>query len=149
MAHEMAAFADYIGDLTSRQETFSSMAAVTVEEKKTLFKAMNDPTGRISDLINRTVTVTDIYAEIVTLAQKDEKGNYKTDANGEIIERTMPRIVLICKDGSSYQCVSMGIYNSIRKLIAIFGPPTWKEGIDLTVKQIEIKQGRLFTLELA
>ena len=90
-----------------------------------------------SEVINKTISVTDIFSENCQL----------TDGKtGEV--KTMPRIVLIDKDGVSYQCVSYGIYNSIKKLIQIYGLPTWEEPIDLLVKQIKAGDKNILSLEI-
>lgn len=149
MANEMAVFTDYIGELTSATQSFCSMQAETKEEKKVLFNAMNSPDGRVSDLINKVIRVRDIYCETVVLTEKNDAGKPMTDENGVVKERTMPRIVLITDDGKSYQCVSVGIYSAVKKLIMLFGPPTWEEPIELEIKQVKKGKLQMLTLNLA
>ena len=68
------------------------------------------------------------------------------DKTGEI--RTSPRTILIDPDGNTYSATSYGIYNALRRLVAIFGAPTWENGVTVRVKQISRGANRIFTLEV-
>lgn len=126
-----------VADLTTRQTSFCSLTATTPEEKAKLFNLMNAPQHRISDMINMTIEVTDIFVETVQCANKD----------GEII--LTPRIVLIDKNGEGYQCVSMGIYGALKKLFSIYGTPHWEEPLSLTVKQVTKGEYKILTLAVS
>ena len=128
----------FVTDLENdNNDIFCSFTADKPEDKKKLYKVMTNPDHKLADFINKTISVTDIFSENCQL----------TDGKtGEV--KTMPRIVLIDKDGVSYQCVSYGIYNSIKKLIQIYGLPTWEEPIDLLVKQIKAGDKNILSLEI-
>lgn len=128
----------FVSDLENdNNDIFCSFTADKPEDKKKLYKVMTNPDHKLADFINKTISVTDIFSENCQL----------TDGKtGEV--KTMPRIVLIDKDGVSYQCVSYGIYNSIKKLIQIYGLPTWEEPIDLLVKQIKAGDKNILSLEI-
>ena len=128
----------FVTDLENdNNDIFCSFTADKPEDKKKLYKVMTSPDHKLADFINKTISVTDIFSENCQL----------TDGKtGEV--KTMPRIVLIDKDGVSYQCVSYGIYNSIKKLIQIYGLPTWEEPIDLLVKQIKAGDKNILSLEI-
>lgn len=126
-----------VADLTTRQTSFCSLVATTPEEKAQLFNLMNAPQHRLSDMINMTIEVTDIFVETVQCANKD----------GEII--LTPRIVLIDKNGEGYQCVSMGIYGALKKLFSIYGTPHWEEPLPLTVKQVTKGDYKILTLAVS
>ena len=85
---------------------------------------MNSPTDRVSDHINEEILIHDVYIEAVQCENK---------MTGELTWQ--PRVILIGKD-KSYQCVSTGIYGSIKKAIQAFGAPTWEKGIKFKVQQI-------------
>lgn len=123
---------------TKVAEQFCTMEANTPEEKRILFKAMNQPDKRLSECINMTLNIKDIYAEVVQI----------TDQNtGEIINA--PRIVMIDTNGIGYQCVSKGMLSSLKKLFAVYGSPTWQEGLAVTVKQIKTRDNRsVLTLDI-
>lgn len=128
----------FVTDLENdNNDIFCSFTADKPEDKKKLYKVMTNPDHKLADFINKTISVTDIFSENCQL----------TDGKtGEV--KTMPRIVLIDKDGVSYQCVSYGIYNSIKKLIQIYGLPTWEEPINLLVKQIKAGDKNILSLEI-
>ena len=129
----------FIGQLTGeRKQSFCSFVAGTDEEKTKLFNGVNNPSKRISDCINETIELKDIYAEEVELV------NEKT---GEI--NTCPRIVLFDAKGESYVSVSMGIFSALKKLMQVFGTPAmWTKPLPVKVKQINKADKRLFTLEI-
>ena len=60
-----------------------------------------------------------------------------------------PRIVLIDDKGESYQCVSNGVWGSLKKMFAVYGAPTYEEPINVVVKQVKVKRGTMLTLEVA
>lgn len=140
---------DFIGGLTSRSTMFCSLNADTVEGKAKLFNAMNNPDKHLKDCINEVIVAQDLFCETVTLTKKSTDGSDVLDEHGNPITSVCPRIVIIDTEGEAYQCVSMGIYNAFKKLITIFGPPTWSEGIPLKVRQINKGTRNILTLEVA
>lgn len=122
----------------NKQVCYCSMQAETQAEKVALYNAMNNPSGRLADMINMDIDVKDIFVESVVLTNKE---------TGEV--QTCPRIVLICADGASYQCVSIGVFSALKKLLAVFGEPcTWESPIRLHVKQISKGTRNMLTLEV-
>lgn len=120
---------------------YSSISATNVEEKKRLVNAMNNPTHKLSDMINKTILMKDIYAEPIELTDSD---------TGEMYDAV--RVVILDTDGNSYQSVSKGIYNSLSKIMAIMGAPTWEDGLAVEVKSITKGSGKdirnILTLKL-
>lgn len=114
-----------------------SLSAETKEDKAKLFRIMNNPDKRLSDCINETLEITDVYIEPVQV---------ENQATGE--QEIVPRIVLIDKDGTSYQCVSIGIYSALQKIISLFGEPAWKEPIPLKVLNIKKDKKQMLTLDV-
>lgn len=125
------------GMLMARSMQFCSLTANTREEKAMLFKAMNNPDKRISDCINMEIRVKDLYCEIVNLKQD----------NGEVIP--VPRTVFIDDTGVGYQAVSLGIYNAVKKAIAVYGIPTWEEPLPIVIKQIKKGVYNVLTFDVA
>lgn len=107
--------------------SFFSGSAKTAEEKKLLANAMNNPDKRLADCINQEIAVKDLYVEQVEMLNQN---------TGEL--QTCPRIVLIDKDGVSYGCVSFGILGSLKKIMSVYGVPTWEEPV--TVKPVFINK---------
>lgn len=123
-------------ELRGEEISFCSFVPDSKEGQAILFKAMNNPTNRISDMINKQICVKDVYCEVVQV----------TNAQGEV--SMQPRTVLIDMNGDSYQCVSTGIFSAVKKLCRVFGMPTWEEGVTVEVKQVKSKERQLLTLDV-
>lgn len=123
-------------DLQTAQTSYCSMTPETDEDRKALYNAVNAPAHRLSEYIGQTITITDVYVEVVQITNEQ---------TGEVT--TAPRIVLF-GNGESWACVSTGVFGSLKKLFAVFGTPdTWEKPVTLQVKQIERGQGkRILTL---
>lgn len=124
-------------DLTTAKTQFTSMVAETDEAKAKLFNAMNNPDARISDMINKQIRAKDLYIEVV---------NCTNTETGEVT--ACPRIVIIDDKGKSYQAVSVGIYSALRKVIQVYGAPTWEKPITLEVRQITKGVKNMLTLNV-
>ena len=124
-------------NLTESSDSFCSLKAETPEEKATLFRIMNSPEKRISDCINQTILVKDVYCEVVQVTNKE---------TGEV--NTCPRVVLVDKDGIGYQSVSFGIYGSLKKLFQVYGVPTWEEPVPVKVIQISREKNKILNLTI-
>lgn len=122
-------------DLSSRQTSFSSLVAVTDDEKADMFNAVNNPDKRLADCINMTINAKDLFIEVV---------NCTNEETGEIT--ACPRIVIVDDKKVSYQAVSVGIYSALKKIIQIYGAPTWDKPIKLMVKQITKGNRKMLTL---
>ena len=109
----------------------------TSEQRKTVYNAMNNPTHRISDFINKKISVENVLIETVDMMD---------DETGEI-ERA-PRIVLIDPKGNSYSAISKGILNSIKNAYNSFGAAPWAPALDFEVKQVNVGRGSMLTLEM-
>lgn len=124
-------------NLTKSSDSFCSLKAETPQEKATLFRIMNSPEKRISDCINQTILVKDVYCEVVQVTNKE---------TNEV--NTCPRVVLVDKDGIGYQSVSFGIYGSLKKLFQVYGVPTWEEPIPVKVIQISREKNKILALTI-
>lgn len=124
-------------DMTSAQTQFCSMTPSNEKEKAQMFNAMNNPDKRLADCINMKIKCKDVYVEVV---------NCTNEETGEVT--ACPRIVLIDDKGVSYQAVSLGIYSAIKKVIQVFGVPTWENGVMLEVKQVSKGAKKMLTLNV-
>lgn len=128
----------FIADLTAARVTsFCSLVAKTDKEKALLFKAMNNPEKRLGDCINMTIHAKDLFCEVVTCINK-ETGD----------EKECPRIVIIDANGVGYQAVSLGVYGAMKKIIQVYGAPTWDKPLPLIVKQITKGDRKLLTFDV-
>jgi len=126
------------GELTGKKKVM--YVPETIKDKKVLFNIMNNPEKRISEMINMTIRMQDIFAESVELVDQN---------TGEL--RSCPRIVIVDNKGVGYQCVSTGIFSALKKIFQVFGEPkTWgKDGLDIIVKQIVKGEKSILTINIA
>lgn len=127
----------FVADLTSGVAAFCSLKGETTEEKAYLFNLTNAPEFRLGDMINTTLYITDVFVETV---------NCVNEETGEITK--CPRIVLIDKDMNGYQCVSLGVFGSLKKLFNIYGTPHWDEPIPITIKQLTKGKNKMLSLSV-
>ena len=98
---------------------------------------MSNPDERLSDHINQVLLIKDVYMEKVDMVNEE---------TGEISE--CPRIVLVDADGVSYQAVSFGVFNALKRIFQVFGKPTWEEPIKMKVIQINRKEKKMLSLDV-
>ena len=121
----------------NQQSMFCSIQGGTHEAKVAVFNASNNPDHKVGDYINKVINVKDVLAEQIELTD-DETGETETAV----------RVVLIDTAGESYQAVSTGIFNALKKAIAIFGAPTWDEGLPCLIKQVSVGKGSMLTFDV-
>ena len=125
-------------ELSAEQTSmFCSIQGGTHESKVAVFNASNNPDHKVGDYINKVIVVKDVLAELIEVTN---------DETGEI--EVTPRVVLIDVNGESYQAVSKGIFNALKKAIAIFGAPTWDEGLPCLIKQVSVGKGSMLTFDV-
>lgn len=117
--------------------SYCSFKADTKEAKVKLYKAMTQADKRLSDCINSTILVKDVFFEEASIVNTE---------TGEVTKT--PRIVLFDKDGTSFACVSFGIMNALKRMFAVFGEPTWDEPIAVKVIQINNKDRKMLSLDV-
>lgn len=117
--------------------SFYSIKPVTPADKIKLYNAINTPDQRLADHINTVIEVKDVLVEIVEL---------ENDTTGEL--QKCPRIILIDKDGVSYQCVSVGIMSGLKRIFKLFGEPTWEIPVKMKIKQITKGKKQMLSLEV-
>ncbi len=125
-------------DLTEQNNFYSSLIPKDKKEETVLFNAINNPDYKISDFINTEIVVQDVICEMVQCTNKE---------TGEV--SSVPRIILITPDNETYQAVSIGIYNSMKKVFAIKGlPETWAEPIKIKIQQVTRGERKMLTFVL-
>ena len=112
-------------------ESYCSIKGDTREALVAMYNAINSPDHKLSDFVGKKLKIKDICIERVE-NMNDETGEMAANA----------RVVLIDENGESYTCVSSGIYSAIKKLVAVFGEPTWEPALPVEVQNISTKKGR-------
>lgn len=122
-------------DICGGGKGFCTMQAVDKKAKATLFNATASP-EKINSMIGKTIDLIHFYVEVIQVV---------SEQTGELCN--VPRVVLIDKSGKGYQAVSIGMYNSIKRIVSMYGlPDTWDEPLQVEVQQLEVKNGRTFNL---
>lgn len=122
---------DIAADLTTGKSAYCTMQAADNKSKVTLYNACTNP-AKISDMINKRIKVLHIYAEIIQVM---------SEQTGEMVN--VPRVILIDEQGKGYQAVSIGIYNAIQRMIALFGNPAdWDKPHTVEVQNVSLANGQ-------
>lgn len=117
--------------------TYCSVQGGDRKAKALVYNAMNNPTHRVGDCINKKLMIKDVLAEVIELENEE---------TGEL--QQVPRVVLIDEKGESYQAVSTGIFNAVKKAIAVFGAPTWDEPLPIVIKQVSFGKNQILTFDI-
>ena len=112
-------------------ESYCSIKGDTREALVAMYNAINSPDHKLSDFVGKKLNIKDISIERVE-NMNDETGEMAANA----------RVVLIDENGESYTCFSSGIYSAIKKLVAVFGEPTWEPALPVEVQNLSTKKGR-------
>lgn len=129
---------DIQSDIVGSSKAYCTMKAEDNRARVTLYNACSSPI-KLSTMINKKIKLLHVFVEVISI---------QSDANGVLVN--CPRIVLIDENGQGYQAVSVGIYNSIKRMFAIFGDPsTWDKPHTVEVKNVDLAGGQhTFTLEV-
>lgn len=103
------------------------------------YNATSNPANKLKEHVNEVLSLVHVSAECVEV-RNDDAPEGKTIA---------PRVVLITDDGKSYSCVSVGVYQSLKRMFALLGTPdTWKEPVKIKPVLISTKRGQVLSLNL-
>lgn len=117
-------------------KSMTTMECNTREEKKLFYNAVQNPTAKVSDFINKTLTIADVYME--QAEYNDDQGT-----------TTGIKTVIITPEGQGILANSIGIAKALYGIFDIFGMPSeWDEPMTVEVKQVETPKGRYFKLEV-
>ncbi len=128
--------------------TFCSFTPSTLKEKALLFNAISNPQESVSDHINEVIRARDLYVEVIEIGDTDKDGAPIVDDYGVQKTVEVPRIIIIAQNGTTYQCVSKGIFNALPRLFSTFGEPTWETPLPLKIKQVKVSKGTMLTFEV-
>lgn len=112
-------------------QTYCSKQVKKEEEKKELFNALETCDALLNDCVGQEINIKDVYCEEREIVD-DETGETKKKY----------RTILFDMNGQTYATGSYGIFNIIRKLMTIYGMPTWEEGIKVKVAKRPIGNGK-------
>lgn len=110
--------------------TYCSKITNNEEDKKELFNALETCDALLNDCVGQEIDIKDVYCEEREV----------TDENGET--RKKYRTILFDMNGQTYATGSYGVFNIMRKLMAIYGMPTWEKGLKVKVTKRPIGNGK-------
>jgi hypothetical protein len=123
---------------TTGPNFFSSITTDDFTSKVRVFEAMQGSES-ISTVLNKPLEVVDIIIQVSELA------NEQTG-----VLQTVPRVILLTKDGKAYHGFSAPLYRDITNLMGILGHPrTWPAPVKLSVSQEGTGTRKYFTAKLA
>lgn len=103
------------------------------------YNATSNPVNKLKEHINEVLSLVHVSVECVEVSKEGA-------SEGKVIA---PRIVLITEDGQSYSCVSVGVYQSLKRMFALLGDPgTWTEPVKIKPVLISTKKGQVLSLNL-
>ena len=118
-------------DIAGGGKGYCTMTAENKQAKATLYNAVSNP-AKISDHINKEIKMIHFYVEIIQCAN---------ESTGGVVN--VPRVVLIDETGKGYQAVSVGVYNAVKRIVAMFGnPATWDEPVTVIPQNVDLGGGQ-------
>lgn len=125
---------------------YTALAPAANLERKDIYNAVSAPDYRLRECANMEIPVVAIIVESIEVKQQ------VTGPTGEPMGEEMvtcPRTVLIDANGKSYTATSKGVYNSVARIVAMFGDPsTWAEPLLVRPKLLTRGQNNIVTLEI-
>lgn len=118
----------------NNQKIYSSIKASSVEEKKKLYNALEKCDALLNDIVGTEINIKDFYVEERIVPEEDEDGNEKS-----VVKY---RTILFDTEGKSYATGSYGVYNALRRIVMVYGTPTWNDGVLVKVEKKPIKNGK-------
>ena len=107
------------------------------EDKKIIANAIVSADHKLGDYINKVIRVTDVYVEPTTFIN-DETGETSTGH----------RVILFDENKISYETCSTGVFNALKRIISVYGLPTWDEPLEMEIKQVQRKERKIMTLKI-
>ena len=114
---------------------YSSVKATTVEERKTVYNALEKCDVLLNDIVGTEINVKDFYIEERQKTEENEE-------TGEVKNVIKYRTILFDIDGKTYATGSYGVYNALRRICLVYGEPTWNEGVLVRVEKKPIGNGK-------
>lgn len=114
---------------------YSSVKANNVEERKSIYNALEKCDVLLNDIIGTEINIKDFYIEERHKQEIDE-------VTGETKTIVKYRTILFDTEGKTYATGSYGVYNALRRISMVYGEPTWTEGVLVRVDKKPIGNGK-------
>lgn len=125
-------------EVMSTGMSYTDMDLSNVTAAKDFYNAVSQPDVSLKECVNIPIAMVHVSIEVCEV---------HSDQDGDVIA---PRIVIMDEDGKSYQAVSVGVYQSLKRIFALFGTPdTWSKPLTVVPMLTSIKKGQVLSLRLA
>lgn len=95
------------------------------------YNATSNPVNKLKEHVNEVLALSHVSVECVEVTNDDDE------------KVVAPRVVLITADGQSYACVSVGVYQSLKRMFTLLGTPdTWTDPVKIKPVLISTKKVR-------
>lgn len=123
---------------------YTSMQIASMEDKKKFYNAVENPTHKLSEFINKEIVIKDVSMVATQVQERDDLGNPIPEHYSDTI-----KTVIVTPEGDGIISTSMGLARALVSMFRIFGmPDTWDEPLRCTVKQVDVGKNRTFKLEV-
>lgn len=128
-----------VSDVMNSGVGYTDMNLTDRDAAVTFYNATSNPANKLKEHVNEVLSLVHVSVECVEVSKEDA-------AEGKAIA---PRIVLITEDGQSYACVSVGVYQSLKRMFTLLGTPdTWTGPVKIKPVLISTKKGQVLSLNL-
>lgn len=118
--------------------SYTDMDLSDMSTARDFYNAVSQPDVALKECVNIPIAMTHVSIEVCEV---------HSEQNGDVIA---PRVVIMDEDGKSYQAVSVGVYQSLKRIFALFGTPdTWSEPLTVVPMLTSTKKGQVLSLRLA
>ena len=125
-------------EVMSTGMSYTDMDLSNMAVAKDFYNAVSQPDTSLKECVNIPIAMTHVSVEVCEM---------HSEQNGDVIA---PRVVIMDKDGKSYQAVSIGVYQSLKRIFALFGTPdTWTAPLTVVPMLTSTKKGQVLSLRLA
>jgi len=125
-------------EVMSTGMSYTDMDLSNMAVAKDFYNAVSQPDTSLKECVNIPIAMTHVSVEVCEM---------HSEQNGDVIA---PRVVIMDEDGKSYQAVSIGVYQSLKRIFALFGTPdTWTEPLTVVPMLTSTKKGQVLSLRLA
>ena len=117
---------------TNERQMYSSFDVETKENKAKLFNATENADVLVNDCINQELVLKDVYMERIPFV--DEQ-------TGE--QKTKYRTILFDENGQTYATGAYGVYNTVAKILSIYGIDyLHEEGLKVVIAKATTKDNK-------
>lgn len=126
-----------VADVMNTGAAYTDLDLKDRKQAVAFYNATANPQYKLKEHVNEVINLAHVSVECCEVNNED----------GD--RQIAPRIVLIDANGSTFSCVSTGIYNSLKRLFALVGTPdTWTEPVPIKPTLVSTKKGQVLSLIL-